>query len=185
MDPEVEQRIKEQKYRGNVLEAILVNTITAETSRIPAEKEIIIAALLNGIADYLGEIKDSDPVPITFIPYLYTTFIGKCDKYLNKILEKHEKTLTPKIRDALLLLMKSESASVDIRENSYDTCEAYKHLDRVIGVRAIPLERGTFPISYEMFVNAEKFLLTLSFAELENIHIIGKIMRKYFDSRKR
>jgi hypothetical protein len=181
MDSEVEKLIEEERHRRLILESILVHTITTETSRIPHDEEIILEALINSTVHHVN----NEGGTVKYDHNYWQTFVDDAFKYFHEEMEKNPNFLTPKIKDALLLLIKPKSADVDARDTGYTTCEAYKHLKDYIGLSAVPRIRNSFPITYEMFANAGKFMQTLTPTEYKDIHTIGKIMRGYFDSRKK
>jgi hypothetical protein len=171
-------------YRHNILEAILVESMTKNRLRFPTIKEFILSELVNGTIDYIeGKSRQVE----------YQQFKLKSDIFERELYESFESQmiahsrgkLNPKVRRALMKLCEDyyvHPTGPDSRP--YLHTELYTHFKGFGGGGICPIVmESSFSFPYDAVIRVQKQVIpSLSAPERRDVEGIGRAMGKHIDN---
>jgi len=169
--------IEPHKYNRNLLEALLVSSISKDDSRFPSIEEFILSEIVNGTIEYIGgNSGQKDYQKLRYID----GFEKEIGVYFESEMNAHsQEKLDPTIRDALIKLCQYYYENpIGSDANQQPRTELYNHFAEICPVAA----QSTFLLHQDNIIRArQEFISKLSDSEKKDIEGIGKTMRKYID----
>jgi len=177
--------VDELRYRRNVLEALLVSSISQESSWFPTIEQFVLSELVNATIEYVG----GNAGQIIYQRFLHDEeeFEKHIYNYFKSEMERcsGEKKLDPCVNRAIDKLCEYYPVTPPEPFLPYNNVELYIHfIGGVFGEGICPvITESSFSLPYETVERFKRDLFPkLSESEKRDIIGIGKIMRKYIDS---
>lgn len=159
-------------YQRDILDSLLVSSISEGISRLPSIGEYILSEVVNGTINYAGgEAGQMDYQHLR----LSRGFEEKLFKYFKSEIEENSRdNLDPKIKKTLLKLCSPFT-------NSYWETSLYDHFKGIAGDGICPFPtQSKFSFSPDYLERVQKEVIpSLASSERRDVEGIGKSMRKY------
>ena len=170
------------EFRRNVLEALLVSSITNESFKFPTIQEFILGEVLDGVIDYIGGTAGK----VNFGEFIVdrNIFEKELVSYFNTEMEKYSKEkLSPNIKSAIIGLSNYSYINPAGPERPFPHTELYNHFNGFDIGRICPLTfESSFSLPSKFISQVKKEILPrFSSSEIKDIIGISKHMRKYVE----
>jgi len=168
-------------YRRNLLEALLVSSVSKESFRLPTIKEFILNEVVNGTIEYIGG--NAGQIDYKKFRFDRNTFEIELERYFEAEMKAYSKEkLNPKVNKAITKLCKHYFVYPTGPDRPYPHTELYTHFNGFgAGICPVIME-SSFSLPQDTIIRVQrKVLPALSNPEKKDIEGIGKAMRKYID----